>query len=329
MDGILEQLKKKYPEDKPVVLSYNPRQTESLHQVESHYLIPGGIRSFARGIFKGEIFKTLKAIKKSDIFILGGGGLLTDEKLYAVFLWSFHVFVAKLLGKKIWIYANSIGPLNTKIGRFLTRKVGESASFISVRDQLSLDLLQNLKITQKIDLVPDPAFSLSLNSYLLNPVSFSLPNYQLPTTNYFVINLRPWIKHQSKIKTVFPAFIDYLIEKYQIKVILLPFQKLKDNDERLLTQILQEVKNKDHVELKPFNPDYREVLPLIAGAKLVIAMRLHALIFAHLLHTPFLSLTYSSKIAGFLKSINQEKNSLNLEDLTLESLKEKTAEIIN
>ena len=67
-----------------------------------------------------------------------------------------------MLRKKVIIFAQGIGPINNKIGQMLTKNILKHCSYISVRDEKSLNLLRKWGI--QADLVCDPIFSTIINT---------------------------------------------------------------------------------------------------------------------------------------------------------------------
>jgi polysaccharide pyruvyl transferase WcaK-like protein len=60
------------------------------------------------------IFEVIKVMKKSKLFINGGGNLIQDvtsTRSLSYYLGS--IYLAKALGLKIMLYANGIGPVSS------------------------------------------------------------------------------------------------------------------------------------------------------------------------------------------------------------------------
>ncbi|MBI2453247.1 polysaccharide pyruvyl transferase family protein [Candidatus Peregrinibacteria bacterium] len=319
LDGILFELKSFFPQGTITVLSYNPDNTRCLHDVDSLPLLPFGIRSLYRCVFQGGLKKTLKAIRSCDIFFLGGGALFTDEKFFAILLWGWHFFIALLFHKPVYIYAQSLGPLDTFWGKHICRWLFFRASFLSFRDKESIQFLESLGITHPALFRPDPAFQIQTQSY------HSLP-FELKKGSYIVVSIRDWIKKVDNFESLLASFFDEISLQYGLKFVFLPFQEIKDSDLLVLNKIFDLVKNKKNVHIFNFSFNkntYQDVISLIASAEMVIGMRLHCLIFATQSAIPFLPLCYSSKTWAFLRYLDYESYGLSIHDLTLDQLKEK------
>ncbi len=151
-ESILSVLVKKIKEFTPfiTVLSKNPSKTRNLHKVES-------IWSFCLGKI---IFKILKC----DVLVSGGGSLLQDvTSLKSLIYYLCIINFALFFNKKVIIYAQGIGPINNKFGRWLTKKTLKKCHLVTVRDEKSLFLMRGWGI--KADLVCDPLFDLEMLDY--------------------------------------------------------------------------------------------------------------------------------------------------------------------
>lgn len=83
-------------------------------------------------------WKTIIALWRADTLVFGGGSLFTDtESVFACILWWWHAAVARLLGCKIILAFQGIGPFQTSIGRTFAHQVVGWASAVSVRDEES------------------------------------------------------------------------------------------------------------------------------------------------------------------------------------------------
>ena len=98
------------------------------------------------------------AIAKSDVLISGGGSLLQDvTSVKSLIYYLLIIAIGLFLRKKVIIFAQGIGPINSIAGKTLTKQLLKHCTYISVRDEKSYELLKNWNIDA--DLVCDPIFS--------------------------------------------------------------------------------------------------------------------------------------------------------------------------
>lgn len=310
--AMLQNLKKTHPEAKIRTLSYNPENTRKYHGVEADYLLPLGIRSLFRGLFKGELLKTLKTIKNCDKFILGGGGLFTDEKIFAVFLWGFHAFMALRYNKPLYMIGQSVGPLRTKIGRWIVKKSFSKAKMIYVRDTASKILLIKLGITNEIIVGPDFVFSLKQSQSVNTKID------QKGLDGYFLVSLRPWMNNMDILYKNLDQILGEIVEKHRLLPVLIPFQQVHQNDEALMHKILDQSHSKYPFLIQKFDQDLNLVTSLIKDSKFTLGMRLHSLILSMNQNRPFVALSYSPKVKNLVENAGFEE--LLVEDFDYESI---------
>lgn len=291
--GILNLIERHTKDAKVTVISSNPKNSHEIPR------LPFGIRSF----LKGGWGRTLKTIKECDLFILGGGGLFVDTKKKAPLIWGLHAFIAHLYKKPVYLFSNSIGPLNSSLGKWITRKTLEWSKIISFRDTQSIKLAQKLLPGKNYKFTPDPAFALK------------------PTNTRgegkIIISLRDWTKNMNKDIEKLPKIIDKIARDNRLGVLLVPFQAEGEEDSTLLNKIIEQCEAKEYVSLYKGPYTYKDTLNLFLGAKLIIGMRLHSMIFGAITGTPIIAINYSDKVKNFMSDMGLQSYTLNPEDLGL------------
>ena len=93
-----------------IVLSSNPERTKELYNVQAYD--------------RYKFFEIVKAIKKSDMVISGGGTLFQDiTSKKSIWYYLGIVKLAQLLGKKVCVAYQGMGPLKTKLYRKMTKSI--------------------------------------------------------------------------------------------------------------------------------------------------------------------------------------------------------------
>lgn len=288
------------------VLSANPNLTRHLHKVDSLRVLPAGPKSFAKGILSFSFLRTLSAIKKCDLFILGGGGLFDDTYPAASLIWGIQALAAHMYKKPLIILANSFGPLRTLTGKIITRMVCDYSKMITVRDEGSKKLLQELGIKKKIIVTADPAFGLTQADLCAKkPV-------RKKEKPYVVFTLRT-LQKSNKNFVQLADLMGWIHKKYGFQIKLISFQKIIQDDPAFQKQF----SIKKFIHVLPYTDDFCAIYRAIEGAEVVIGMRLHSLILAILAEKPFLALTSFDKIKNLLASENLGDFALDIEDKNL------------
>lgn len=307
-DAILYAILKSHPKHDFLVFSNTPKKTAHQFGVKSAPLFPLGFRS----IFKNGFRSSIKALKSCDAVVFGGGGLMQDEYLLACFLWAWQIYWVKLLGKPLFIYSTGVGPLRTWIGKKLTKSIYSYAMGITVRDDASFSTLHRLGLpTDNIEITADPAFLFK-----------HLEQEQKRYPHTYLIQLRPWLKYNSKIISTFTSYLQKLKEEKGARFTFVCMQSIKEHDHRVIDSVLKKV---DGTLLVPKN--YSELLQAMEEAEFAIGMRYHFLIAAILTQTPALAISYSHKVDSLFKDSILEPYMLPLGDLTVEHLEKKMSRL--
>lgn len=111
-------------------------------EISSLPLPPWTLRSVAK------TFHLLHKLWRSDAVVLAGGTHFHDAhklRSHRILITHWLVFgSARLLGKRVGYAGVGIGPLRTRLGRWLTRRLANTAEAILVRDESSADTLRTL-----------------------------------------------------------------------------------------------------------------------------------------------------------------------------------------
>lgn len=136
------------------VFSHRPRETRRIYGVKA--------------VNRWNPLAVCWALFRSDLLLSGGGGLLQDVTgVRSICYYLGVVLLAKLLGKPVIYYAQGVGPIRTRFGRWLARVVSNRIELITVRDQASRDDFLAMGVTKPpLVVTADPVLA-------LNPVQIS------------------------------------------------------------------------------------------------------------------------------------------------------------
>ncbi len=93
----------------------------------------------------------VRALRKSDCLVLGGGGIIQDESsVINITYYYLQVLVArKVLRKPVFWAFVGVGPIKTKLGKRLLRGMSKLTECVLVRDQESAKLLETHEFTSE------------------------------------------------------------------------------------------------------------------------------------------------------------------------------------
>lgn len=275
------------------VLSSNPDRTKELYNVEAY------------DRFKlGEV---IKAIKKSDMLISGGGTLFQDvTSKKSIWYYLGIILLAQIMGKEVCVAYQGIGPLNTPLYRNMTKKIlnKKSVKLVALRDEQALDFAKDLGVSSdKLMLSSDMIFMSEppAKERALKILRDNVHNYE-EGQKLIGFSIRAW---QDKDRTdAFAELADKLVEKYNAKIVFFPFHKPKDAE--ISKIVMHKMKHEESAFLMPNRYLPSEILGTMGLMNLNIGVRLHSLVFSAVMNVPTLGISYDPKIDGFLEMINMK-----------------------
>ena len=258
----------------------------------------------AKSVNRWKITEVFEAIRQADLFISGGGSLIQDvSSNYGFFYYIFLIALAKLLKKPVMIYAQGLGPLQTRLAQKATAFVFKRCNAFSFRDKNSLQLFQKLSKTNNGELVFDPvlAYVGKNDTPILSQDS---------KKKKILFALRPW---ENLSPSIFAHALDELAKTYDLY--LLPMHK--DVDKPFGELIQNEMSESCTLLDSGYILD--ELMTLFNEVDGVVAMRLHGLIIGANLGKPLLSISYDPKCDSFMEMLGEE-SLLSVSNLTKDNL---------
>ena len=225
----------------------------------------------------------MEAIKRCDIFLSGGGSLLQDvTSVRNVVYYTGILRMARLGGKPAMMYAQGVGPLRSPISRKLARAAFSSAEIATVRDGDSAQLLREIGVTRAVEITADPVWNLAPAA----PVQRA--------AKLWTVALRSW---PGAPEGALAQIVQALRKAAKDRGATLKFLPMQPGPDDEILRGLVEADEKLEVE----NKTPAEIVALAGGGELMIAMRLHALIFAASQGVASVALDYDPKVSALAK----------------------------
>lgn len=300
------------------VLSSNPQNVMKQHNVKSINV----------SLLRNHI-GIIRTMKNTDLFILGGGGLLFDwydKRIpWNIIHWLKPIILAKLMNKPVITYALGVGPIHSTLGKILTRAVLNRVDLITVRDLESKKVLDNIGVYKPpIYVTIDPAISLSQPDTVRINEMFIKEN--VPKNEKLVgISIRSWsmwnFKKYTDVVNVLAQVADYIVSKLNAFIVFIPMQFTEGDDDRHIEAAIFSnmcYKSRAQIITKEYTP--QELSGIVGQMDMMIGMRLHSIIFAAATNVPMVGLVYDPKVKGFLDMIGQERYAIDIRDLNYNTL---------
>jgi polysaccharide pyruvyl transferase CsaB len=287
--AMLEALAGQKPSAHFTVTSGNPAATNERYGRQ-------GVRAIGRQS-PGALTQNIRAC---DVFLSGGGSLLQDvTSLRNAVYYTGLLRMARLARKPTMIYAQGIGPLQKSVSRKLVRIAATHARAVTVRDKDSAQLLRRIGVRRPIEVTADPVWALT-------------PDYVDPKTRrgVWLAALRPWSGNGFDLAS--PKTIELWHAATESKIMrYIPMQPHADGP------VMQPyvVAGDELVDTNNLHP--RAVMARCGTGEAMIAMRLHALIFAAAQGVPCVAVNYDPKVQALAEIIGAPL----LENLSRDELK--------
>ncbi|MBR1976657.1 polysaccharide pyruvyl transferase CsaB [bacterium] len=253
-------------------LSSNPQKTVKAYMVDAYEY-----KNFS---------EIINAIKNTDILISGGGSLLQNKTSTKSLLYYLSIiFLAKLFGKKVIIFAQGIGPIKGSFWQFLTRSILKITDLVTVRDRDSQNLLASWGVRSKT--VVDPVWSIPMPKH--NPQN---------AIGVQVRDCKAALKH-SPLEFLYSVG-DFYPDK-EIKIFCLQNSQDFVFSRQFYTLLKQKYPNINAKIITYTKPE--KLLEEFATLERLIAMRFHACLVGLKMGVKVLPLSYDDKVTSFAREM--------------------------
>ena len=288
LTAVLASLRDQIDDLEITVLSQNPASTKRKYGVNA--------------VERMSLLKIIRSIAKSELLISGGGSLLQDVTSKKSILYYLAVmWIAILMGKKVFIYSQGIGPVNSDFNRKMMIKTLKRVDNIVVRDEGSREFLADNGIPkEKIVVTADPVIR-------IKPPGLFEGRCILEEAGLDLDSEDPLVGFAIKGKLRDEDFMNELCigireirQRYNAKIVLIPFHYTED------MPITKEIGYRlgDDVFMVRRKCLSEEMLSIIGNLDLLVGVRLHSLIHAAIMEVPMIGISYDPKVNSFMKSMD-------------------------
>lgn len=285
------------------------------------------------------------ALWQHQFFMLGGGDLLRDspEREVAT-VWLEPLQRAMALGCRTIVLGISVGEIwKPQTKRAIVNTLNQ-VTLIAVRDQQSRQQLEQMGVTRPIAVTSDLALQLTSVQQSRRPMSAAKTSASAVNIGMSIRSLAGRMPElddsvEQRFYREMAKIIDYLIETKGATVSLLPFQthspsyraqhRPGDNDEDAIAAVLAQCQHRQQVNVCSAFASVEQAVDQLRSFDVVIGTRLHSLILAAGLGIPLLAAVYDKKVAGFMAEIDQQINSIAVQQFTLETVKPRLEKLLN
>jgi len=285
--GLVEGFRGSCPPVQLTVFSGDPRATEAEHGVRA---VPRGLASASR------------QARASDLLISGGGGLLQDATSWRSPLYYLGVMkVAQAAGVPVACLGHGIGPLRRRFVRSAARRVLSGVQLITVRDQSSAEELRQLGVTRPAQVTADLAFLLPRPSQAEGEEAWRNAGLPVDAPPAAAVALRePTRPSAAGLPQALAKAIGGASQQLGLRILLLA---MGPRDQRFAAQVAEALHTPAEAHIVSTEMSARQLLALVSKCDLVIAMRLHALIFAAICGVSAVGVSYDPKVDALMEQL--------------------------
>lgn len=244
----------------------------------------------------------LPVIARTDVFVMGGGGLHQD------FVGDGGTTVSLLLinllfwlaGRKIMWYSVGVGPLKSARSRRFTAWAARMARVITLRDEDSRQLLLTIGVPpERVRTTADPVFALSAPP---SSDDYVPPTIGLSMLPFYRVSGQGANRDEHTIREYRTFIAGLLARGYGVALLL--FENTQDRE--IAERILDD-ERLDGVQLLGAGASVREMAEAYRRLHCVIGMRFHSLVMSCVTEVPAGGVIYHPKVRGFVKQCGLER----------------------
>ena len=307
---LIMSLREKIPDCRLTVLSHNPASTREKYGVEAvERMSPGAI---------------LRAVRQCDMLISGGGSLLQDvTSSKSIHYYLFIIRLAKLLGKKVFIYSQGIGPIDHAFNRRATARALKKADGIVVRDERSAKLLEQIGLPQeRIVITADPVIRMKRPDRTVGREILARAGIKKDGRLTVGWAIREKNRDSTFVREITEC-IRWLRENYDAESVLIPFHYEEDRE------VCSVIAERTNGAAKCLSEKYlsEDMLSIIGNMDVLVGVRLHSMIYAAIMGVPIIGVSYDPKCTAFLNSVGLDSLSTR-ETFSAEAFKAEFARVL-
>ena len=249
------------------------------------------------------------SLRASSVLVIGGGGLLHDitfregGTIADVFGGSRRMLprmariaaTARALGVPVALHALGVGPLATDAARAIVRFLCEQATLVSVRDEASREQLRACGFDGDVLLAADTVVLLALA--------------EPQAGEHIAVSIRRWDDAPPGLPEQLALALDRVADETDARIAFVPFQR--GPADRSDVGAIEAVRARMRHDALVVGAE--EPAAVIAGARAVVAMRLHASILAAAAGVPSVGLSYDPKVSAFYDELGLPARALPLD----------------
>lgn len=266
--------------------------------------------------------QTMRAFRHADVIVSAPGGYIHDTN-FAYFIALAHIYFGVLCGKKVVLAPQSIGPIKSRISRFLAKFVLSRSSAVCVRESYSEKFVVNeLGVPKQLVLrAGDSAFWNRNEVFEKEALDKNWSDANLPVANeqpILGITVVGWtFPHSSSPDEEMRKYLQDLARViddavFAHGVVPVVFNQVSDDLDTAI-KLSEYCKSKIYIDRVSREADI--LRGMIRRSAFFIGTRFHSCIFALMAGVPTYAIAYLPKTKYILKDLGLERCSSDITDV--------------
>lgn len=283
--SMISKLREKKDDIRLLVLSKDPEETEKTYGVHS--------------VNRMDFLRIKKELKRSKLFIFGGGSLIQDVTSNKSLWYYLNVLKMAISARTpVMLYANGIGPVNKAENRAKVAELLNKVDLITLRDTESYEEVKKMGVNKDAFVTADPALGMrgidkERSRELLSEAGIPID------AKILGISIRSWKQCTPMFWKNFADGVDKICKTYGFTPVWIPLKQ--PDDIEISREIQSKMSTKGYVLTRNYTPE--EIVGIAGECEFTVAMRLHSLIYAAAKGVPSVGITYDPKVSGFVNYI--------------------------
>ena len=269
--------------------------------------------------------ETRDILKKSTCVVIGGGGIIQDTYKKSLIHYLGYIFVSHFLNKKIVLYCVGCAAIHQQSNKYLVNKIFNFVDLISVRDEDSKKLLENIGLENVISIY-DPSFNIKFKKNNENVKTNQRKKIGISVIPYY--DKRYWPVSNNKIYSKYKRTIEKIINELtstKYNVCIIPTTAWDIN---VAKDIVKNVKDKSSVRIL-YSYDENDLMNHIDEMDILITTRYHSLIFAISMEKPVIAIDYHPKTKSLIDRFNLHKYAVSIDEINSKRILDLVGKIEN
>jgi polysaccharide pyruvyl transferase WcaK-like protein len=274
--------------------------------------------------------KLINRIKNCDIIISGSdenfkeaASLLPTNIYWKITWWSIlfkrsmEMVISKFFGKPTIMFPNSIGPFKSPFGKYLARLAFNNMDTIIIREPVSWEILESLKVPTEKHQTSDAALLYKPRG--TPPEDVVTRPTLCVCTGVYSQTLSP--EKMKQFITDHAKTIDFAISKLDLDVVLMPhyITGFELDDLEVSNLIYEQVENKNRTKIVEVST-LDEFKHRLNYMDLLISSKMHPAVLGVSGFVPTLCIAYDHKQIGFFNILGMPECLIEINDVSSENL---------